>query len=243
YLAAILRAHGHQVDIIDCAIRKESYLQIRDRVKELNPDVIGITALSAYYTEMRRLAHILQPLHIPIILGGVHVSALPELSLRECHAQFAIIGEGELTLLDLMNKWSDEQARKQLKGIVYRENGHFRLNPQRELVSNLDDLPFPAWDLINPVKYPLLPHGAIMKRYPIAPILTTRGCPYNCAYCASTQFWGRTFRRRSAANIVDEIEYLVQTFKIREIHIPRILPGSPAAQARPDLRLSQWRAH
>ncbi|MHA1280724.1 MAG: B12-binding domain-containing radical SAM protein, partial [Candidatus Helarchaeota archaeon] len=139
--------------------------------------------------------------------------------LRECGAEFVVIGEGELTLLELMEKWQDEEGRKQIKGIAYLEDGQFKRNPDRELIANLDDLPFPAWDLINPRKYPPEPHGRVMKRYPVAPIFTTRGCPYSCAYCASTQFWRRKFRKRSAKNIVDEIEYLVKTFGIREIHI------------------------
>ena len=219
YLAALLRAHGHQVDILDCAIMRESYLEIIPKIKSLNPDVIGITALSSYYSEMRRLARILHTLQIPIVLGGVHASALPELSLRQCRADLAVIGEGELTTLELMDKWQGRDTKKDIKGIAYLEGAQFKINPAREVIRNLDELPFPAWDLISPLKYPPLPHGAVMKRYPAAPILTTRGCPYSCSYCASTQFWGHTFRRRSAQNIVDEIEYLVNTFKIREIHI------------------------
>ncbi|MHA1278270.1 MAG: B12-binding domain-containing radical SAM protein [Candidatus Helarchaeota archaeon] len=219
YIAGMLRAHHHKVDILDCAIRKDSYPRIISLVKEIDPEVVGITALSPYYSHMRLLARQLRKLKIPIILGGVHVSALPELSLRECGADFVVIGEGELTTLELMDKWHDEESKKQIQGIAYLENGKFTQNPLRPLIQNLDDLPFPAWDLINPLKYPRRPHGMIIKRYPVAPIFTTRGCPYNCAYCASTQFWRRKFRRRSAKNIVDEIEYLVRTFGIREIHI------------------------
>lgn len=219
YIAGMLRTHGHKVDLLDCAIMKESYHQIIAYIKDINPDVIGITALSPYYSQMQIVAHLVRKLRIPLILGGVHVTALPELSLRECGGDFVILGEGELTTLELMNKWNDEGARNRITGIAYLEDGKFKVNDPRELVQNLDDLPFPAWDLINPLKYPRLPHGMVIKRYPVAPILTTRGCPYNCAYCASTQFWRRKFRRRSAKNIVDEIEYLVNHFKIREIHI------------------------
>ncbi|MHA1649172.1 MAG: B12-binding domain-containing radical SAM protein, partial [Candidatus Helarchaeota archaeon] len=219
YLASVLRTHGHKVDIIDCAIMKESYTQIRSQIQAMNPDVLGITALSPYYNEMRILTRILRPLNIPILLGGVHVSALPELSLRECKADFVVRGEGEYTLLELMDKWFDEEGKKKIKGIAYLENNKFIKNPLRKLISNLDEIPFPAWDLINPLRYPPFPHGFSMKRSPVAPILTTRGCPYSCSYCASTQFWRRKFRRRSARNIVDEIEYLVNDFKIREIHI------------------------
>ena len=175
----------------------------------MNPDVIGITALSSYYSEMRRLAKVLHILQIPIILGGVHVSALPEFSIRDCGADFVVVGEGELTTLELMDKWQDRKARKKINGIAYLENDQLKLNPPHEPILNLDELPFPAWDLINPLRYPLTPHGSTMKRYPVAPILTTRGCPYSCIYCASTQFWGHKFRRRSAQNVGDEIEYLV----------------------------------
>jgi len=219
YLAAILRTHGHQVDILDCAIMKASYSQILTRISAMNPDVLGITALSSYYSEMRRLAKELYKLRIPIILGGVHVSSLPEFSIRECGADFVVIGEGELTTLELMDKWHDKNTRNKIKGIAYLENDQFKITPSHELISNLDDIPFPAWDLINPLKYPPVPHGSAMKRHPVAPILTTRGCPYSCIYCASTQFWGHQFRRRSAQNIGDEIEYLVNKFRIREVHI------------------------
>jgi anaerobic magnesium-protoporphyrin IX monomethyl ester cyclase len=219
YLAGILRAHGHRVDILDCAIMKDSYSKILSRVKAMNPDVVGITALSAYYSEMRRLAKMLRKIEIPVILGGIHVSALPENSLRECRADYIVVGEGELTTLELMDKWQERKTRNQIRGIAYLEGNQFKLNAPRELIPNLDELPFPAWDLINPLKYPPIPHGYTLKRYPAAPILTTRGCPYSCSYCASTQFWGLRFRRRSAQNIGDEIEYLVNKFKIREIHI------------------------
>ncbi|MHA1325411.1 MAG: B12-binding domain-containing radical SAM protein [Candidatus Helarchaeota archaeon] len=219
YIAGLLREHNYKVNILDCAIKMESYQEIYSQIKKMNPEIIGITALSPYYLEMRYLSRILKPLNIPIILGGVHVSSLPKFSLKECKADFVVIGEGEFTTLELLRNWNDLDARKSTKGIAYFENSQFIMNPPRPLISNLDDLPFPAWDLITPLKYPPIPHGQIMKRFPVAPILTTRGCPYACSYCASTQFWRRQFRCRSAENIVDEIEYLVNKFKIREIHI------------------------
>jgi len=185
----------------------------------MNPDAIGITGLSSYYIEMRRLAKMLHTLQIPIILGGVHVTALPELSLRECRANFVVVGEGELTILELMDKWQDNEARSGIKGIAYLEENQFKFNQLRGPILNLDELPFPAWDLINPLRYPPAPHGIVIKRYPVAPILTTRGCPYFCSYCASTQFWGHKFRKRTANNIADEIEFLVQKYKIKEINI------------------------
>jgi len=219
YMASILRENGHQVHFIDCAITNASYSEIVRQVEKLNPDAIGITAVSAYYSEMKKLARILLRLKIPIILGGVHVTILPEISLRECGADFAVIGEGELTILELMNTWTDKEKRKDIKGIAYIEDNQFIMNPQRELIKNLDDLPFPAWDLINPLNYAQKYSYFKIKRYPAALIFTTRGCPHTCSFCASCAFWRHQFRRRSPRNVVDEIEYLINNFGIREIQI------------------------
>ncbi len=218
YIASILRENGHQVSLIDCAIVKTPYSKLLSQIKEMTPDAIGITAYSAYYKDMIQLSRTLKQLNIPIILGGFHVSALPELSLRQCKADFAVIGEGELTTLELMNNWEDSEKRKQVRGIAYLEKGQFKMNGKREFIENLDDLPFPAWDLIDPRKYPRYPHGRLMKRDCVASILTTRGCPYSCSYCASTNFWGKRVRRRSPKNVVDEIEYIIDNFGIRDIH-------------------------
>jgi len=219
YMASILRKNGHEVYFIDCAILKKPYSQIIRQVERLNPDAIGITAVSAYYSEMKKLARMLHKLKIPIILGGVHVTILPELSLRECGADFAVLGEGELTILDLMNIWQDNEKRKYIKGIAYIEHNQFIRNPERELIQNLDDLPFPAYDLINPLQYSIKHSYFKIKRYPALAIFTSRGCPHTCSFCASCTFWRHRYRRRSPQNVVDEIEYLVREFGIKEIQI------------------------
>lgn len=130
YLAAILRERGHKAYIIDCAILKQSYSQILSQIKQINPDVIGITALSSYYSEMRNLSIAVRKLGLPIILGGVHATALPELSLKECRAEFVVVGEGELTILELINNWNDIESRKKVKGVAYIENGKVKNIPK-----------------------------------------------------------------------------------------------------------------
>jgi anaerobic magnesium-protoporphyrin IX monomethyl ester cyclase len=87
-----------------------------------------------------------------------------------------------------------------------------------EPVANLDDLPFPDWEQLDPRTYPKAPHGAIVRNYPIGVVTTTRGCPYACTFCASPQFYDRTIRFRTPANVLAEIKYLVDTFGVREIH-------------------------
>ncbi len=87
-----------------------------------------------------------------------------------------------------------------------------------EKVENLDDLPMPDWEQISPKSYPRAPHGAVTKNYPIGIIMTTRGCPYGCKFCASPNFYDRKIRFRSPKNVVDEIEYLVKNHGVKEIH-------------------------
>jgi anaerobic magnesium-protoporphyrin IX monomethyl ester cyclase len=219
YVASILRENGHEVHFIDCAILNQPYSQISRQVESLKPDAVGITAISANYSGMKKLSQMLHKRNIPIILGGIHVTTLPELSLRETKADFAVLGEGELTILELMNNWQDKEKRKQIKGIAYIENDQFIKNPDRELIQNLDELPFPAWDLINPLKYSFKFVYFRTKRLPTAVIFTSRGCPHSCAFCASTQFWKHQFRKRSPQKVVDEIEYLAREYGIREIQI------------------------
>ncbi|MHB1465171.1 MAG: B12-binding domain-containing radical SAM protein, partial [Thermoleophilia bacterium] len=83
---------------------------------------------------------------------------------------------------------------------------------------DLDALPFPAWDLIDPRTYPDLPHLLLHQKFPVAPVMTSRGCPFDCNFCASTTLWGRGWRTRSSGNVVDEIELLVRDYQVKEIH-------------------------
>ncbi|MCX5703136.1 MAG: radical SAM protein [Candidatus Omnitrophica bacterium] len=101
-------------------------------------------------------------------------------------------------------------------GIVTRRNiGTIQKSP---LIENLDSLPYPDWKQINPAGYKKAPHGGLVKTFPVAPIISTRGSPFECTFCSSPFLWDRTIRFRSPENIVGEIEYLIDEFKVREIH-------------------------
>jgi radical SAM superfamily enzyme YgiQ (UPF0313 family) len=89
---------------------------------------------------------------------------------------------------------------------------------ESEFINDLDCIPFPDWGQIDPRTYKKAPHGAFIKNFPVAPIVTTRGCPYECKFCASPKLWKRKIRFRSPKNVVDEIEHLVNLFGVREIH-------------------------
>jgi len=221
YLASYLEENGYVVHVIDLALKRVEFNDLVEYIKKSNPLLVGISALTAYYGGMKILSRNLRQAlpNIVLVLGGVHPSSVPKYAINECNADFVVIGEGEETLLELARaiEYGDTDYAM-IKGIAYHEGDEVKITAKRDLIADLDALPIPAWSKINPNTYPKIPHGTILKYTQIAPILSTRGCPFECAYCASCRFWGQKIRFRSPSKIVDEIQYLHEKFGIREIH-------------------------
>ncbi|MHA1818931.1 MAG: B12-binding domain-containing radical SAM protein [Promethearchaeota archaeon] len=223
YIAAVLRDQGHKVLVLDMAVRKIKNERINEIIKYIRPDLIGISAVTLYYSGMRKLSLLIKKEYpdLPIILGGVHVSSLPELSLQECKADVVVIGEGEITTRELIEHYQKNKNFNnidEIAGICFLKDGMpYRTKP-RPLIQDLDSLPYPAWDLVKPWIYPAEPHSFLYKKAPIFPVIGTRGCVHQCTYCASTRFWGRKMRVRDPIKIVDEIEFLINHYGAKEIH-------------------------
>ncbi len=218
YLASSLREAGHEVALLDCLLKEVRPEKIGAELEEFKPDAVCITAMTTSYFNTLKCIEQIKKSGAKIILGGPHVSALPEESLKESGADFAIVGEGEETIVELADAIKNGKPFSKIRGLAYREGGKFFLNGRRELIADLDRVPMPAWDLMQPNKYPFAPHGAFAKRFPVAPIITTRGCPFGCSFCSSNFTWMRKLRFRSPKKVVDEIEYLVKNFGVREFH-------------------------
>ncbi len=220
YLAGALLAAGHNdVEIIDCVrdgITTENLVKL---LSEKKPYMIGITVVTSAYPSAVELCKAARTCctDVKIILGGPHPTALPESALEETRADAVIIGEGEKTMIDL----TVSEDWNKVAGIAYLDSksGKFVKTEPREIETDIDKLAWPAWQLIGPDKYPNSPHGIISKNFPTAPIITSRGCPYDCSFCAVNNIWQHKFRRRSPKNVVDEMEYLAKTFGVKEIHI------------------------
>ena len=152
-----------------------------------------------------------------VIIGGVHPTFLPFRTLSDSGCDFVICGEGEIPLSRLIK---NNFNPKGIKGVYHQ--GNLKSENQKtefaEIVQNIDDLPFPDWEQMDPRKYDKAHHGLLVRHFPIGVVIATRGCPYGCTFCSSPNFCKRHIRFRSPGNIVDEIEYLVKTFKVREIH-------------------------
>jgi anaerobic magnesium-protoporphyrin IX monomethyl ester cyclase len=218
YLASVLRNSGHEVSIVDCIAKDITADRFQELVRVEQPEIIGITILSLFLEEAKKLISKIKEIYAPfIIIGGPHVTALPIDSLSETGADFAVIGEGEETVKELLTEIGGNQKFDQVRGIGYKsKEGKILINQPRPLINNLNAIAFPDWELFDLDAYPPIPHGIFYKRYPIANIITTRGCPMDCTFCAVKLTFGRTLRMRSAKNVVDEIELLFHKFGVKE---------------------------
>lgn len=217
YLSSYLKSHGVSTKIIDGLRDNADFKTLLRRILAERPDVVGITCLTAFYHEAVKLSRYLKKKKIFCVIGGVHPTFLPHQTLLDSGADYVICGEGEIAFLRLIENNLSNAGIKGVYSIKDFEGPPFKIE-KAERVENLDELPFPDWTEINPNLYPRAPHGGLVKNFPIGIIMTTRGCPYECTFCASPRFYDRRIRFRTPENVVQEIAYLVDTFKVKEIH-------------------------
>lgn len=218
YLAAALKRAGHQALVLDCEAQGLNLTSILEIIQRGKPDLIGITATSPELNNAVAIAAGLKSsLATPIVLGGVHVTIFNEQVLADhpCF-DFGVVGEGEETIVELLEALPEPRRYARIQGLIYRQAGEIIQNPLRPLLQDLDDLPFPDRTVLPPELYfrsvPRLGHLVT------AAFMSSRGCPCRCTYCAIDHIPGwRRVRFRSAANVVDEIEYLVRELKIPHI--------------------------
>ena len=148
-----------------------------------------------------------------IIHGGVHTTIYPEEALE--NADFAVLHEGEITMLELLRCLSAGGRLTEVNGIAFRENGEVVKTAPQPFIEDLDSLPFPAWDLMEMQRYDTPLHVVGGNR---VPIVGSRGCPYNCVYCGSPFMWGRRARWRSPESVLDEMEEIIKRYGIPQFH-------------------------
>lgn len=211
YLAAVLEKAKHDVKIIDMSINQMSKNDLTKFLKNNNFDIIGIS----FSTPVAKTAYdlikaIKSNTDDKIILGGPHPTAMPEEGLKK-GADIVVRGEAEQTIVDLI---TNIKSLHKVKGISYVNKNKVIHNPDRGLIQDLDTIPFPARHLLDNNKYDFLD----ARKKPIGTILTSRGCPFNCIYCCKN-IYGKSFRKRSPKNVVDEMQEMIEKYGIKEIHI------------------------
>jgi anaerobic magnesium-protoporphyrin IX monomethyl ester cyclase len=221
YIAGCLEKEGHKVKIIDTIILNYSLKEIEKELKKFDPDVIGISTVVTCFKNAIEIVKIAKKINqnCLTVLGGSY----PTISARKILennklVDIVIRGEGEITFVELLkNKKFNE-----INGISFRLDNKIVVTKDREFIQNLDDLPFPAYHLLPMEKYKIKDGlfelgltGKPGKYYTM--ISTSRGCPYGCIFCSSCILWGKKCRVRTPENIIKEINYLYDKFRIRKI--------------------------
>jgi radical SAM superfamily enzyme YgiQ (UPF0313 family) len=214
-IAAVLEKAGYPVTLLDANARGLKPEDIPHMVAEV--DVIGLTAMTPTISTAIRIARYIKQARpgVKIVMGGAHATMLPQETLATAPEIDAIVrGEGDETIIELIRALEGNQSLDSVAGISYRAEGQIKSTADRPCVSDIDALPFPAYHLLPWKRYrPHPPHGMSL---PFAAVVTSRGCPYRCAYCSKPVF-GSRFRAQSPERVVAELEYLKKKLGAREV--------------------------
>ncbi len=196
--------------------------EIAERIREFDPEIVGVSCI---VTNRHRDAHAVCALakqaapRCLTVMGGAHVTTMPELVMADPAVDVGVLGEGDLTLLKVIERLDADQSLAGLDGVTYRAGGSLVIQEKTEYVQDLDSLPWPARHLLPMELYWEIgqPHGDLL-RTPFATVMTSRGCPARCIFCSSLKLWGSRYRPRSAGNVLDELQHLIDVYGVREIH-------------------------
>jgi anaerobic magnesium-protoporphyrin IX monomethyl ester cyclase len=224
YLAAYLKSHNIQCHVRDFEVESFNQEEFLGSIRHNHPKVVGFSCMTPHIKNGAFLARIVKT-HFPDVLtivGGVHGSAIPEQTLAEFpEFDVVVMGEGEQTLVELYDSFrNNKPVLSHVAGIAWRtEKGDIKVNRRRPMIQNLDNIPFPDRTLINIENYRRshVSRGHSRKTKRIAEITCSRGCPYECIFCASKVVHSRSVRFRSPQNIIAEIEYLVDNYHIEHL--------------------------
>lgn len=222
-LAAVLREKGYNVSILDFECIGMGIDNAEKEIEKQNPDVLGITAVTVSILNAAELAKkIKAKLSIPIIIGGSHISAVPleTMEMFSCF-DFGVVGEGEHTLPELLEELKKDTGNwSKIKGIVFRQGRDKKpmVTTPRPFINNLDTIPFPAWDLLPDLKTYYRPQVFGFKQWPVASIISSRGCFGKCTFCDRTVS-GSRLRFHSAGYVMRMIKELYYHYGIRDIII------------------------
>jgi len=204
YIAAGLEQKGfHDLKVVDAKLARKNTDTALLELASFQPDIVGITAMTHEIIQASKFADKVKGLlpHCIITVGGVHVSVLPQQTLEEFSSfDYGIINEGEKSFPLLVETLSKEGELDKVANLVYRNNGTVQVNPVSDWIHDLDVIPFPAWNHFPPA-----------MEYPV---LSARGCPFQCNFCNPN---GRKIRERTPENVMEEIEWVLSTYKPEQI--------------------------
>ncbi|MGZ3693108.1 MAG: B12-binding domain-containing radical SAM protein [Bdellovibrionota bacterium] len=239
-MAALLEKAGHEVEVIDLNLKLVrgqvaeapespgflrygySDAETKALIEERAPDLVGVSSIfTPFYRDALRVCNLVKEVNpkIHTVMGGAHSSMESAKVIPEPAVDFVIRGEGEQPFAALVAKLAEGASWENIKGIVGKENGVVRDGGMGEQIKTLDDLPYPAYHKLNMGFYSSRKdkNFAFSMRFPIGHMITSRGCPYVCVFCSTRNFFPN-YRAHSAERVIEEIEFLIRDYGVREIH-------------------------
>ena len=219
-ISAFLKTKGYNVRILDWNIQHLTTTLLKYYIQALKPKIIGISAITLQINKAYHIGNYIKKNFpkISLVYGGVHPSFFPKEPFKKGFADFVIIGEGEETFLELLKKIKSYDTNFNIDGLAYKDDTHIKINKPRKLIENIDNLPLPDRTNLPIEKYNTSLHIPSLNKEKTIPIMTSRGCPFNCSYCAIPNIWMRKFRQRSPENIIKEIKRIIKTYNINHFH-------------------------
>jgi len=231
YLAASGRAAGHDVSVIDAlgedperetpldggrfVVRGLPIGEILERVPG-DTNLLGVSCMfSQDWPHLRRMIQRLREAFpgLPLVVGGEHVTALPEHVLGDAPVDHCVVGEGEETFVELLAALAEGRSFQEIPGLVTRVDGEMVYTHRRPRIRDIDEIPAPAWDLFPLENYLSRGLGIGIDRGRSMPILATRGCPYQCTFCSSPSMWTTRWLARDPARVLAEIRNYVDEYR------------------------------
>lgn len=246
-IAAVLRKAGHNVQLYDAIVDADekrwdaesvggtyrmgaTWEEIQRVVAEAGPDVVGISnQFTSQVDNAIQTARAVKEVNnnISVVMGGPHASVMPSTFFEKPGTvDFAVMGEGENTMVELLGCLHSNGDLRTVKGIAFAEGGNLILQEKRKFITDLDSIPLPAYDLLDMERYFYFNKkgrdGRESYRYPGSErsisMITSRGCPFNCIFCSIHLSMGRKFRAQSVAYVLDHIRQVEEQYRIKHIH-------------------------
>lgn len=219
-LAAMLENKGFRdIAFFDLGCEIKDKRSVIEKIKKFNPDVVGVTIFTIGRNKLLQLLREIKnalPKAV-LIAGGPHVTIYPHDLIRQQIADYCMIGESDYSFPEFVDSLNSGKKVSDIPNLVFQNGNNISVNPARELIDNLDKLPFPAFHLIGENLKKYHPQLMVYKKKPVVNLITSRGCPYSCKFCSNHALWGKTWRANSAEYVVNLIQYLIERFKIREV--------------------------
>ncbi len=219
-VATVLKRGGYNPKIVDLRLSKNPESDLKKAMFEFDPDIVGIGLMTVESDWAFKLAKEIKEINhnVPIIFGGPHCAHEPEFILHDPNVDLMVIGEAELTIVELVEAIKDKKDLGAIKGIAYKKDGQYIKTAAREKILDLDwlDQDYETLNVKNYFNFECS-HEYLPAFDSFMPLVTSRGCPFTCIYCHD--IFGKDIRYRSAEKVLEEIEFLMKKYGVREFHI------------------------